>query len=52
MTSDDLELTPESEDWPRAFPSEEEWLDECAEYCTKHVVNRLRIMPYEMEVAE
>ncbi len=27
--------------------SEEEFLDECQEYCAKHVVNRLRIMPFE-----
>jgi biopolymer transport protein ExbB/TolQ len=28
--------------------SEEEFLDSCKEYCAKHVVNRLRIMPYEL----
>jgi biopolymer transport protein ExbB/TolQ len=27
--------------------SEEEFLDACKEYCVRHVVNRLRIMPYE-----
>lgn len=27
--------------------SEEEFLDECSEYCVRDVVNRLRIMPYE-----
>jgi len=29
--------------------SEEEFLDDCAEYCHRHVVNRLRILPYEQE---
>ena len=29
--------------------AEEEFLDNCAEYCQRHVVNRLRIMPYEQE---
>ena len=28
---------------------EEEFLDRCAEYCQKNVVNRLRIMPFELE---
>lgn len=27
--------------------AEEEFLDECAEYCHRHVVNRLRIMPFD-----
>ena len=27
--------------------AEEEFLDACGEYCVRHVVNRLRIMPYE-----
>lgn len=27
--------------------SELEFLEECAEYCTAHIVNRLRIMPYD-----
>jgi hypothetical protein len=31
--------------------AEQEFLDECSEYCVKHVVNRLRIMPYEKQVA-
>ena len=30
--------------------SEEEFLDECSEYCIKYVVNRLRIMPFEKPV--
>lgn len=30
--------------------SEEEFLDACSEYCLRHVVNRLRVMPYESEV--
>jgi biopolymer transport protein ExbB/TolQ len=30
--------------------SEEEFLDNCSEYCTRHVVGRLRIMPFEAEV--
>lgn len=30
--------------------SEEEFMDACSEYCVRHVVNRLRIMPYEREV--
>ena len=29
--------------------SEEEFLDQCAEYCHRHVVNRLRIMPFHQE---
>ncbi len=28
--------------------SEEEFLDGCGEYCTKHIVGRLRLMPFEM----
>ncbi len=28
---------------------EEEFLDNCAEYCHRHVVNRLRVMPYQQE---
>jgi hypothetical protein len=27
--------------------SEEEFLDECSEYCVRNVVNRLRIMPFQ-----
>lgn len=27
--------------------SEEEFLDACAEYCTTHVVNRLRVVPFD-----
>jgi biopolymer transport protein ExbB/TolQ len=27
--------------------SEEEFLDSCSDYCLRHIVNRLRIMPYE-----
>jgi len=27
--------------------SEEEFLDACAEYCTAHVVNRLRVIPFD-----
>ncbi len=30
---------------------EEEFLDACAEYCQRHVVSKLRIMPFEKEVA-
>jgi len=30
--------------------SEEEFLDDCDEYCVRNVVNRLRIMPYEREL--
>lgn len=26
---------------------EEEFLDECAEYCTRHIVGKLRILPFE-----
>lgn len=29
--------------------SEENFMNACSEYCTRHVVNRLRIMPYEVE---
>jgi biopolymer transport protein ExbB/TolQ len=29
--------------------SEEEFLDTCSEYCLKHVVNRLRMTPYQTE---
>src|SRR5690606_7700157 len=29
--------------------SEEEFLDACSEYCARHVVGRLRIMPFEHE---
>jgi biopolymer transport protein ExbB/TolQ len=29
--------------------SEEDFLDACAEYCTRHVVSKLRIMPFEQE---
>ena len=29
--------------------SEQEFLDACSEYCTRHVVNKLRIMPYQQE---
>lgn len=29
--------------------SEEEFLDDCAEYCQRHVVNRLRMTPFEAE---
>ncbi len=32
--------------------SEEEFLDECAEYCHRHVVNRLRLMPFESQDAQ
>lgn len=28
--------------------SEEEFLDACSEYCSKHVVSRLRLMPFEL----
>eukprot|EP00913_Durusdinium_trenchii_P023372 g21950.t1 len=27
--------------------SEQEFLDECAEYCTREIVNKLRVMPYQ-----
>jgi biopolymer transport protein ExbB/TolQ len=30
--------------------SEEEFLDACSEYCLRHVVGRLRVMPFEVEV--
>lgn len=30
--------------------SEEEFLDNCSEYCTRHIVGRLRIMPFEAAV--
>ena len=29
--------------------SEEEFLDSCGDYCLKHVVNRLRMMPFQTE---
>jgi biopolymer transport protein ExbB/TolQ len=29
--------------------AEEEFLDACSDYCVRHVVNRLRIMPYERQ---
>ncbi len=29
--------------------SEEDFLDECSEYCLRRVVSRLRLMPFEME---
>ncbi len=29
--------------------SEEEFLDDCSEYCTNNLVNKLRIMPYQSE---
>lgn len=32
--------------------SEEEFLDACAEYCIRHVVGRLRILPFEVESIE
>lgn len=32
--------------------SEEEFLDACSEYCLKHIVGRLRLMPYEAGVVE
>jgi biopolymer transport protein ExbB/TolQ len=32
--------------------SEEEFLDACSEYCSKHIVGRLRLMPFEMREAE
>lgn len=28
--------------------SEEEFLDGCSEYCSRHIVSRLRLMPFEM----
>lgn len=32
--------------------SEQEFLDDCSQYCTSQVVNRLRIMPFERAVQE
>lgn len=32
--------------------SEQEFLDECSEYCINNIVNRLRIMPFERVVEE
>jgi biopolymer transport protein ExbB/TolQ len=32
--------------------SEEEFLDSCNEYCARHIVGRLRLMPFEMREAE
>lgn len=32
--------------------SEEEFLDSCSEYCSKHIVSRLRMMPYETQGPE
>jgi biopolymer transport protein ExbB/TolQ len=29
--------------------SEEEFLDSCSEYCSRHIVSRLRMMPFEAE---
>ncbi len=29
--------------------SEQDFMDACSEYCVRHIVNRLRIMPYEAE---
>jgi len=29
--------------------AEEEFLDACSEYCSKHIVSRLRLMPFEMQ---
>lgn len=31
--------------------SEEEFLDSCSEYCARHIVGRLRLMPFEMREA-
>jgi biopolymer transport protein ExbB/TolQ len=31
--------------------SEEDFLDACGEYCMRHVVSKLRILPFEQEVA-
>lgn len=28
---------------------EEEFLDECSDYCHRHIVNRLRLLPFEQE---
>lgn len=30
--------------------AEEDFLDDCAEYCIRHIVGRLRVMPFEQEV--
>lgn len=32
--------------------SEQEFMDSCAEFCVRHIVNRLRIMPYQQGVDE
>ncbi len=32
--------------------SEEEFLDACGEYCARHIVGRLRLLPFEMREAE
>ncbi|MDO4558465.1 MAG: MotA/TolQ/ExbB proton channel family protein [Planctomycetia bacterium] len=32
--------------------SEEEFLDECSEYCTRHIVGRLRVLPAEQSLSE
>lgn len=32
--------------------TEEEFLDDCSEYCVRHVVGRLRLMPYEEKGTE
>jgi len=32
--------------------SEEEFLDACGEYCTRNIVGRLRLLPFEMREAE
>lgn len=29
--------------------SEQDFMDACSEYCVRHIVNKLRIMPYEVE---
>lgn len=29
---------------------EEEFLDDCSEYCSRHIVGKLRLMPFEQEV--
>ncbi|MDA0285687.1 MAG: MotA/TolQ/ExbB proton channel family protein [Planctomycetota bacterium] len=31
---------------------EQEFLDECSEYCARHIVNRLRILPFESQPDE
>lgn len=31
---------------------EQEFLDECSEYCSRHIVNRLRILPFEAQPDE